>query len=108
MEEHDISSKVEFLISKELPTGNTDDEVKNVDEETICNDKKYKLNIVPPPPRSRSPVTVQEWIASLPDHAETNNDDEDSSEDEDDVEARDTFTLGAEGKRIICIFALSV
>ena len=108
MEEYAKSRKVEFQISKELAPDKPDDEVKEIDEETICNDKKFKLNIVPQPPRSRSPVTVQEWIASLPDNADNDYDDEDSSEDEDDVEARDTFTLGAEGTRMICIFALSV
>ena len=108
MVEHEISSKVEFLISTDLATDNTNDEVKNVYEETISNDKMYKLNIAPLPSRSRSPVTVQEWLASLPDHADNDDDDEESSEDEDDEEARDTFTLGAEGTRIICIFELSV
>ena len=98
MEELETSSRLEFLISTDLTINNIDDEVKDAYEDTINNDKKYKLNIVLPLPRSRSPVTVQEWVASLPDHAE-DEDDEDSSENEDDEEARDTFTLGAEGKK---------
>ena len=100
MEELETSSRLEFVISTDLTIDNTDDEIKDAYEETINNDKKYKLNIVLPQPRVRSPVTVQEWVASLPDHAE-DEDDEDSSENEDDEEAKDTFTLGAEGKKSI-------
>ena len=107
MEELETSSRLEFLISTDLTIDNTDDEIKDAYEETINNDKKYKLNIVLPQPRSRSPVTVQEWVASLPDHAE-DEDDEDSSENEDDEEARDTFTLGAEGKKSMYYHSITV
>jgi hypothetical protein len=40
-------------------------------------------------------VTVQEWVASLPDPADE--EDEYSSEESDEDEDGDTFTIGAEG-----------
>ena len=57
--------------------------------------------------RSKSPVTVQEWVAALPDHAEEEHEkyfnkegkESDSEESEDEQES-DMFSLGAEGNEL--------
>eukprot|EP00090_Calanus_glacialis_P041297 TRINITY_DN7270_c0_g1_i2.p1 TRINITY_DN7270_c0_g1~~TRINITY_DN7270_c0_g1_i2.p1 ORF type:complete len:377 (-),score=100.73 TRINITY_DN7270_c0_g1_i2:249-1379(-) len=92
MEKNDKSKRVEFLISTDALSDNP--EVNDLHQENIDTDKQHKLNVLLPPTRSRSPVTVQEWVASLPDPADE--EDEYSSEESDDQEDGDTFTLGAE------------
>ena len=95
MEKNDKSKRVEFLISTDALSDNP--EVNDLHQENIDTDKRHKLNVLLPTTRSRSPVTVQEWVASLPDPAE--DEDEYSSEESDDQEDGDTFTLGAEGNK---------
>ena len=105
-------TRKKFVLAKEEPDKSLDDEVNDLDgnvaKETIRKDRQHKLSVVLPPVRSRSPVTVQEWVAALPDHAEeenekdydendTNNEEDYQSEESEDEEERDTFTLGAEG-----------
>ena len=93
MENNETSKHIEFLISTDADSDNL--EVNDLDQENIDSDKQHKLNVLLPPTRSRSPVTVQEWVASLPDPADE--EDEYSSEESDEDEDGDTFTLGAEG-----------
>ena len=95
MEKHETSKCVEFLISNDAVSDNL--EVNDLHQENIDSDKRHKLNVLLPPTRSRSPVTVQEWVASLPDPADE--EDEYSSEESDEDEDGDTFTLGAEGNK---------
>ena len=95
MEQHETSKCVAFLISTDAVSDNL--EVNDLHQENIGSDKQHKLNVLLPPIRSRSPLTVQEWVASLPDPAEE--EDEYSSEESDDQEDGDTFTLGAEGNK---------
>ena len=102
-------TRKEFVLATEKPDESLDDEVNDlVEKETMRKDRQHKLSVVLPPVRSRSPVTVQEWVAALPDHTEEenekddtendNSDKEDSqSEESEDEQERDTFTLGAEG-----------
>ena len=47
--------------------------------------------------RSRSPVSVQEWVAALPEPQEKSEDREAEADTETDVEEDDNLTLGAEG-----------
>ena len=78
-----------------------DDEVNDVCEylppETRRRDRQHKLSVVLPPARSRSPVTVQEWVAALPDHAEEDRENDSTSDESEDAQENDTLTLGAEG-----------
>ena len=105
-------TRKKFVFATEKADESLDDEVNdlhgNVAKETMRKDRQHKLSVVLPPVRSRSPVTVQEWVAALPDHTEEenekddtendNSDKEDSqSEESEDEQERDTFTLGAEG-----------
>ena len=88
-----------------------DEETENhkyINTETMRKDRQHKLSVVLPPARSRSPVTVQEWVAALPDHAEDeheiyfNKEEKDSeSEESEDERERDMFTLGAEGNPML-------
>ena len=120
-------TRKKFVLATEKADESLDDEVNvlvdNFAKETMRNDRQHKLSVVLPPVRSRSPVTVQEWVAALPDHAEEenekddaendNSDEEDSqSEESEDELDRDTFTLGAEGnitksKSIPILFSFS-
>ena len=101
-----------FVLTSEEVNENLDVEVNDLDENvakvTIRKDRQHRLSVVLPHVRSRSPVTVQEWVATLPDHAEEENEKDDAendnsdeensqSEESEDEQERDTFTLGAEG-----------
>ena len=56
------------------------------------------LHVTEQPDRSRSPVTVQEWVASLPSHDQQGDDqhDHDSQEDKEEEEEVDNIVLGEE------------
>ena len=105
-------TRKEFVLATEKADESLDDEVNdlvdNFAKETMRKDRQHKLSVVLPPVRSRSPVTVQEWVAALPDYAEeenekdydendTNDEEVNQSEESEDQEESDTFTLGTEG-----------
>ena len=93
MGENEDQDRMKIVISK-TPVADGEEE-KEVIEEPMKN----KLDVLLPPARSRSPVTVQDWIASLPDKIRDEEGEESSSESSDDDEVRDTLILGAEGKK---------
>jgi len=92
---NDVKKQV-FNLSTDIVTDNLDDEVNDISDtvtkERGCADRQHKLSVVLPPTRSRSPVTVQEWVAALPDHAE---EDEDKHEVSDDNEETDECETGS-------------
>ena len=92
-----------FVLAESIVDDDLDDEVNDVCEtlppETMRRDRQHKLSVVLPPARSRSPVTVQEWVAALPDHAEEDREKDSTSDESEDEEETDTFTLGAEGDK---------
>ena len=105
--------KQEFLLATTLATDATEDEVNdicdNFTDKLGHKDRQHKLSVVLPPTRSRSPVTVQEWVAALPDHAEEEEEKDDIGDDKEETEDHesvkneadnepetDTLHLGAE------------
>ena len=54
------------------------------------------MNAICTPIRSKSPINVQQWIASLPDE-EKNKEEEEKQSDVDLGKVTDNLTLGAEG-----------
>ena len=112
MDEEGFSKKIVCRSSQSHDEGVFDMPGRSLAKEIREKDRQHKLSVVLPSGRSRSPVTVQEWVAALPDHAEDgfeknmhdikidSGDETDSlsAEDSDNEEEKeDTFTLGAEG-----------
>ena len=83
-------TRKKFVLAKEEPDKSLDDEVNDLDgnvaKETIRKDRQHKLSVVLPPVRSRSPVTVQECLAALPDHAEETDEKDDTENDNNDYQ----------------------
>ena len=112
MEDLIKSSKQRFILATDIANDNLDVEVTDIcdqlDTDIGSRDRQHKLSVVLPQTRSRSPVTVQEWVAALPDHAEEEDEkdesetenggnDEYESEESEDEQETDTLILGAEG-----------
>ena len=69
----------------------------------IQTNNSNNLNAICTPIRSKSPINVQQWIASLPDE-EKNKEEEEKQSDVDLGKVTDNLTLGAEGyKELIYI-----
>ena len=90
------------LLATDIGTDNLDDEVTHIydkleefDHEE--NNGKDRLSVGSPANISRSPVTVQEWVAALPDQAEEKEEKEQIDKfNENDGYETDTLSLGAE------------
>ena len=58
---------------------------------------KNNLGVLFEPTRSKSPVTVQDWVAALPDDNKDGDEEENKSMEESNADDNDNLTLGAEG-----------
>ena len=70
MDEEGFSKKIVSRSSQSHDEGVFNMPSRSVTKEIREKDRQHKLSVVLPSGRSRSPVTVQEWVAALPDHAE--------------------------------------
>merc|ERR1719154_275812 len=66
------------------------------DQEIVESLSKSSLRVVFPHTRSKSPVTVQEWVAALPDRGQNREEEERNHTDNIIEEENDNLTLGAE------------
>ena len=101
MEDLIKSSKQRFILATDIANDNLDVEVTDIcdqlDTDIGSRDRQHKLSVVLPQTRSRSPVTVQEWVAALPDQAEEKEEKEQIDKfNENDGYETDTLSLGAE------------
>ena len=83
-------------INEELVPDNDDGDQGGVVTTAVTNTSN--LHVSEQPDRSRSPVTVQEWVASLPSHDDNGDDhhDQDCQEDKEEEEEVDNIVLGEE------------
>ena len=78
------------------------DKRKNIDNGEQNNPEcdlqnKNNLRVLFEPTRSKSPVTVQDWVAALPDDDKDRDEEEINSMEESNTDDNDNLTLGAEG-----------
>ena len=77
-----------------------DDEDYEQNETEIDAQSENNLGILFNRARSKSPVTVQDWVAALPDETDERDEEEMNIRDEISIADSDNLTLGAEGLEI--------
>ena len=67
------------------------------DCENVELPSSYNLQVICPQTRSKSPVTVQDWVAALPDDGQDRVEEDKNGEEVTAAEENDNLSLGAEG-----------